>query len=121
MTNHPRAGGRAQPTQAHADIEKFFGGDADLYAACRAASMAQLPVDLLTGNQAASAQDLVTLHRTTHSLKSVMLLLGWSDISNMAAACEDACARGMPDQAKENWAQLARQLDALISSETQRP
>lgn len=110
-----------QDTHAHAAIERFFGGDADLFAACRAASMAQLPEDLRTGTQAASVQDFFTLHRTTHSLKSVMLLLGWSEVSAMAAACEEACASGMSVQAQERWAQLARQLNALITSEVHVP
>ena len=102
-------------------VDAFFGGDAALFAACRAASLAQLHHDLRAGAQASAAADLVALRRTSHNLKSAMLMMGLPDVSEMAAACEDACARRLLIQAQASWGLLADRLEAMITPEPQKP
>jgi nitrate reductase assembly molybdenum cofactor insertion protein NarJ len=45
--------------------------------------------------------------------------MGLPDVSEIAAACEDASARRLLTQAQSNWGLLAERLEAMITPEPQ--
>lgn len=102
------SGPSLSPTEREA-IEAYFGSDADLYRAFRAACLAQFPVDVRNGDQAVARADGVALHHLVHSLKSVLLTLGHPDLSALACRAEQAVEAG-EGAAPEAWATLRQAL-----------
>jgi hypothetical protein len=84
----------AEETSPHdpeaAAIERHFGGQHSLFVDFRAASRQQFAVDLEQGDAMMAGDDVQSLRRLAHSLKTVMRLLGRSDAAVRAAALEHA-------------------------------
>lgn len=79
--------------RAHA-VRTYFEGNQDLFDAYRSACMEQFPQDLQAGDAAAAAADLPALRRVAHSLKSVLLTLGYPTLSMQSRALEDTAHAG---------------------------
>ena len=75
-------------------IDAHFGGQAALYDAFRASSLAQFLADIDAGDAACRDGDVAALRRQAHSLKSVLLLLGADATSARARTLEAAAASG---------------------------
>ncbi len=97
-------------------VTKYFAGDAEFFAKYQNACLAQFPNDLSDGHAACAALDMATLMRTAHNLKSVLLTLGYTSISQDAAICEQCCQTEPVQRAVESWSRLAEQLTAVWSS-----
>lgn len=78
-------------------IEARFAGDADLFDAFEAASLARFPADLDAGDAACRDHDRAALRRQAHNLKSVLALLGADAASSQARLLEAAAADGGAD------------------------
>lgn len=75
-------------------LATHFGGQAALFRAFRASSMAQFPEDLQVGDTACRNGDVPALRRLAHSLKTVLQLLGADEASAQARALESAAQAG---------------------------
>jgi len=73
-------------------IARYFGGDVELFTAFRQACVERFDDDIATGDRASEAGDIDTLHHLSHSLKSVLRMLGLPRDAAIAFALEDACA-----------------------------
>ncbi len=93
-------------------VARYFGGDHQRYAAFNARCCVQFSTDLMQGEQALCEGDLATLHRLTHSLKSVMQNLGHGAASGLAARLELAAQRGQRAESEQLWQPLAQWLRA---------
>ena len=76
-------------------IDAHFGGQAALYDAFRASSLAQFLADIDAGDAACRDGDVAALRRLAHSLKSVLLLLGADATSARARTLEAAATSGV--------------------------
>jgi HPt (histidine-containing phosphotransfer) domain-containing protein len=82
-----------------AAIAEHFDGDASLYDAFAASCARQFATDAATGQAACEAGDLQALGALAHNLKSALLMLGHTELSDLAArvdmlaACDLASAR----------------------------
>jgi len=92
-------------------IARHFEGDATLFAAFKAASLAQFEDDIARGNAAVAADDRAVLRRIAHDLKSVLVLLGDEPGAACAAALEKAAATPAP--LADGWTALRRSLLAV--------
>lgn len=99
-------------TARQAAVKRFFGGDMALFAAFEQTCHAQFPRDIDMADAAAAAADLAGLRRVVHSLKTVLLTLGFPDLSAVAAQAEEAAAAAAPT-AVPLWHQLRAPLEAL--------
>jgi len=97
-------------------IRTYFEGDLELFHAYRAACMAQFPHDLQEGDAASVAADLQALRRVAHSLKSVLLTLGFAQWSAQAQELEDTSHDGALVAAQQQWVQLRAQLAQLLQA-----
>lgn len=79
-----------------AAIATHFAGQAGLFAAFKASSLAQLAEDAAAGDAAFRDGDLGAVHRLAHSLKSVLQLLGRDAASERARALERAASERAP-------------------------
>lgn len=95
-------------------IQDYFEGDVELFQTYSAACMVQFPLDIQDGNAACEAGDLQALRRVTHSLKSVLLTLGYSALGAQARDIETLSAAGDAKAANANWPALVAQLHELI-------
>ena len=94
---------------AHAQqkaVLQYFAGNQALFDAFWASCMAQLPVDLVKGDTACAAADWTSLRRTAHDLKSVLLMLGYPQLSDAALQCEEFSHQGQADKAVGSWRHL---------------
>lgn len=87
-------------------VARFFGGNAALFEAYRASCRQQFVADLQDGDVAAARQDLAALRRLVHSLKTVLLTLGDTAGSALAAAAEADAERGDAAAALRGWQAL---------------
>lgn len=94
-------------------IDTFFGGDAPLFDAFAQACRLQFAQDVEMADAAVEANDLATLRRVVHSLKTVLLTLGHPDLSALAARAEAAAADLVPE-AVSLWHQLRADLLPLV-------
>jgi DNA-binding response OmpR family regulator len=94
-----------QQAQAQA-VQRFFGGNAELFAAYRQSCLQQFATDLQQGDAAAVRADLPALRRLAHSLKTVLLTLGDLPGSERAAEAERQAAQGAAAAAVQAWAAL---------------
>jgi len=116
-----QASAAAEPAPAgeqDAAITEHFSGNAALYTAFRAASLAQFAADLAAGDLACGGQDGPALRRLAHNLKSVLGLLGQPAASALAGQLERllearAAEPGLPDAAAALWQRLREQLQNL--------
>ena len=98
-----------QQAQAQA-VQRFFGGNAELFAAYRQSCLLQFATDLQQGDAAAARADLPALRRLAHSLKTVLLTLGDLPGSECAAEAERQAAHGEEAAALQAWAALRQRL-----------
>ena len=91
------ASGPPERSEAEAAaIAAHFAGQAGLFAAFKASSLAQLAEDAAAGDAAFRDGDLGAVHRLAHSLKSVLQLLGRDAASERARALERAASEHAP-------------------------
>lgn len=90
----------------------LFGGDLPLYLAFLAQCRPQFGRDAAAGDLAAGHQDLQALQRLAHSLKSVMLTLGFDSDNQLAARVETAAAEQRAADAWSLWPALRARLQA---------
>lgn len=111
--DHEAAAARLSPDAAAA-ITTYFEGDRALYDTYREACFAQFPADLEMGRQAVARSDLQTLRRCAHSLKSVLLTLGYQGVSKQAATVESLSHEGHTEAALAGWSAPAESMQQLI-------
>lgn len=110
-------------TPAADAIDTFFGGNTGLYQAFLARCKAQFPKDLAQGRDALQRGDAQSLRHLAHSLKSVLMTLGYPQSAALARTLEDLAHRVSEAQAGQAFAagdaQALRdgwsQLDAAVS------
>jgi len=90
----------------------LFGGDRPLYLAFLAQCRPQFGRDAAAGDLAAGQFDLPALQRLAHSLKSVLLTLGFDSDSQLAARVEAAATEQRADDAWSLWPTLRARLQA---------
>jgi CheY-like chemotaxis protein len=110
---HPAAQWRQGGDRAHA-IREYFEGNQELFDAYRSACMGQFPQDLRAGDSASAAGDLPALRRVAHSLKSVLLTLGYPMVSSLARTLEDTSHAGLLQPAREQWAHLRGAMEEIL-------
>ena len=103
------SGGDLQPHVLTA-IDTYFDGDRDFYQVFLASSVEQFSADLKAGDDACAAGDAATLRRTAHSLKSVLLTLGYADHSVCAKGVELAAQQAPWEQAVAGWGDLRQRM-----------
>jgi CheY-like chemotaxis protein len=113
----PPPAASADAEGVEAAIGAHFGGDRSLFEAFRAGCLDRFADDRRQGGLACDRRDAVGLRHLTHSLKSVLQLIGRPALASEAHALEEACARG-PGEADwpalvEAWRRLAGGLAAL--------
>lgn len=110
-------GDQAMPAQdgdkAHA-VKEYFDGNQELFDAYHEACMDQFQIDMHEGDKACIASDLPTLRLITHSLKSVLLTLGYPVLASQARALEDACHAGTAASAQGQWRALRDALGRIL-------
>lgn len=89
------------PQEAEA-IATYFEGDRGLYLAFRQTCLDQFWLDVVQADEAGAANDMETLRRVVHSLKSVLLTLGHADLADLAYRAE-ALAKAGAAEALESW------------------
>ena len=77
-----------------------------LFDAFFATCIVQLPIDLAQGDAACLAADWPALRRTAHNLKSVLLMLGYPQLSEDAFQCEAFSHQGQVELATSSWCHL---------------
>jgi HPt (histidine-containing phosphotransfer) domain-containing protein len=97
-------------------VEKYFGGDAEFFSDYQASCTDQFPIDLQDGQAACAASDAEALMRTAHNLKSILLTLGFTSISQEAATCEQCSQSGDVQLAHASWNRLAGLLTFVLES-----
>ena len=99
-------------------IDKFFWGDAALFDAFALTCHQQFVLDMQQADAAEARAALADLRRLVHSLKTVLLTMGHTDGSALAARTEMAAADALPE-AWPLWHGLRSALQRLI--EDKRP
>jgi len=99
--------------RAHA-IQEYFEGNEELFDAYRSACIAQFPHDISQGDAASAAGELQTLRRVAHSLKSVLLTLGYPIVSAQARTLEETSHAGMRELARDQWAGLRSAVEQVL-------
>ncbi len=112
----PEPAAPAAPAADPAAITRYFAGQTALYAAYRAACIAEFASDLQTGEQALAARDGAGLQRLSHNLKSVLRMLGHEAQAVQAQSLETAAAQVDWAAAAAAWPKLAAVCRALRAS-----
>jgi len=117
----PPPPGTTQPSPLapweQAAVQRHFAGREALFRAYRDACLAQLPLDLATGDAALSQHDTPSLRRMAHNLKTVLRSLGRDAGADLAQELEDLASRPTQPQALEPaWASLRACLQDLTAS-----
>ena len=110
---HPVAPWGQGSDRAHA-IQEYFEGDRDLFDAYRGACTEQFPQDMLEGDAASASGDLLALRRVAHSLRSVLLTLGYPMLSSQARMLEEFSQAGQLAPARAQWAGLRSAMDQVL-------
>jgi HPt (histidine-containing phosphotransfer) domain-containing protein len=97
-------------------LQLYFEGSTEIFEPFREACLVQFPLDLVQGHTASAAADLSVLRRVAHSLKSVLLTLGYFELSDIARQCEATSHAGDLDTARQGWTTLAAQLQWIIDA-----
>ena len=108
LARQPQAGDRA-----HA-VQEYFDGNQELFDAYRSACMEQFPHDMREGDDASTQADLQPLRRVAHSLKSVLLTLGYRELSAQARMLEETSHAGDRAQARAQWQALRNALSQVL-------
>lgn len=104
-----------------AAISRNFGGDADLYDQFAASCAARFKDDIAAGDKALAEHDAPALRQVTHSLKTVLQLLGYADLSSQASQIEVICegTQGrIPPISETLWHALTGGLTRLHESQS---
>lgn len=96
--------------------DTYFEGDLEFFEAYRTSCMEQFPHDIQSGDTACAQGDLKSLQRVTHSLKSVLLTLGYPRLSGTARDLEDQCRQGLAAQAFDGWPTLREPLQQILAT-----
>lgn len=99
-----------------AAVAAHFGGDVSLYRSFRASCQAQFTQDLHAGEAAYAGRDAQALRRVAHSLKSVFLLLGAAEVSDLSRRLEQAAAGGDWPACETLWPELRAALSAAAGA-----
>ena len=97
------------PAQEQA-VQLYFGGQHELFTRYLAACRAQFPHDVSAADQALQTADAPALRRIAHSLKSVLLTLGYAELSTQARELEQACLTHLTPAAHDLWRTLRQAL-----------
>lgn len=100
----------APEQRAAAAALNFFGGDLALYQTFLAQCRPQFRLDAAAGDLAAERLDLQALRRLAHSVKSVLLTLGFDTDSGLAARVEATAAAQHAEAAWGLWPALRARL-----------
>ncbi len=95
-----------QPPPPADVVQAYFGGNARLYNAYRAACEAQFVHDLAEGERAFAASDRVAMCRLAHNLKTVLLSLGHASGAHSAKAIDAGCQAGDWSAVQTHWPAL---------------
>jgi len=96
-------------------VQAHFAGDLGLYQAFRDGCCRQFAVDLARGEASIQALDFEDLLHLAHSLKSVLLLLGHKELSDIARDLESRAARTEAVHCAPLWQRLAEGLARLTA------
>lgn len=110
---HAVAQWRQGGDRAHV-IQEYFEGNQELFDAYRSACMAQFPQDIVEGDAAHGSGDLQALRRVAHSLKSVLLTLGYPMVSSQARALEETSHAGQLPPARVQWTVLRSAIEQVL-------
>ena len=102
------------PAHEQDAVAVYFDGDAEFYRVFRASAVLQFPVDLREGDAAVQAGDVQALRRAAHTLKGVLLTLGYADLSAFAKTVEQAAQQSPWDEAVAGWRELSARLVAAF-------
>lgn len=106
------AGGAGADGRSADAVDRFFGGDAGLFALYRQQCLAQFEADLREGDTCAAAGDMASMRRLAHSLKSVLTMLGDERGGACARTLERTAAAGDAPSAVALWRDLAGLIEA---------
>lgn len=82
-----------QPLHTQQAIERYFGGQQELFRQFKAQSLSLFAQDVKKGDALLVALDFQALHQLAHSLKSALLLLGEENAHKLALALEHDLAK----------------------------
>ncbi len=102
------------PPHEQQAVAVYFDGDAEFYRVFRASAVQQFPVDLQEGDAAVQAGDAQALRRAAHTLKGVLLTLGYAELSAFAKQVELAAHQAPWDEAVAGWRELRARLVAAF-------
>jgi CheY-like chemotaxis protein len=105
-----------EASDAQQAADQYFEGDMDFYQSYRSTCLEQFPHDIAQGDHACQVQDLATLRRVAHSLKSVLITLGYPRLSAQAASLETLSHQGQTVQALAAWPDLRAPLQQLLAN-----
>ncbi len=103
------------PLHEQQAVSTYFEGDAEFYRVFRASAVAQFPADLQEGDAAEAVADAQALRRAAHTLKSVLLTLGYAELSALAKTVELAAHQEPWEQAVAGWHELRARLVSNFS------
>lgn len=102
------------PPHELAAVSEYFEGDHEFYRIFRASAVAQFPADLQAGDQAEAAADVQALRRAAHTLKGVLLTLGYAELSACAKTVEQGVQQQPWDEAAAGWRELRARMVAAF-------
>lgn len=94
-------------------IERYYGGDRDLFEDYRAMCASQFPKDVAAGDAACDIGDMGSLRHLSHSLKTVLGSLGYALLAQLAGRVEEAAAVEDSHSAHACWQALRPSLTEL--------
>lgn len=116
--NAPAVAPSTTPTAAISyAVDRYFGGDAELFNLYRTTCLAHFPQDIAAGDHAHDTQDAQALRRVAHSLKTVLLTIDVPHLAAQARALEQACHAAQPDAAERYWSPLRNALATLVKNQ----
>ncbi len=98
-----------------AAVATYFEGDAAFYQVFRDSAVAQFPVDLQQGDAAELAGDAQALRRAAHTLKGVLLTLGYAELSAFAKGVEQAAQQSPWEDSVAGWRELRARMVSTFS------
>ncbi|MES2187147.1 MAG: response regulator [Pseudomonadota bacterium] len=95
--------------------ERYFDGNTALFSTYAAGCREQFARDVLAGDRAWLGDDLAELRRLAHSLKTVLLMLGYDHEASMARMLDEAAAVDDGQEAYRLWDLLRNALKKIAS------
>ena len=103
------------PAHEQEAVATYFEGDTEFYQVFRASAVAQFPVDLQQGDAADAASDAQGLRRAAHTLKGVLLTLGYAELSAFAKSVELSAEQSPWADAVAGWRELRARMVSTFS------